>query len=101
MGLKLFIFLWISALSTPIFASIHLCNAGIQSKVCKQVKKEEDYVREIAPFPQPTAVKVTLNILDILDVNENEQTMTLFIKLRLYWIDKQLSLNKTENDIQM
>lgn len=95
--LKLHFVLWTV---TPAFAGIGLCNTGIQSKVCKQVEKEDDYVIENAPLPYPTGVKVDVNILDILNVDENEQTMTLYIKVRLYWIDKSLTVNKSENDIQ-
>lgn len=84
----------------PTWASIGLCKSGTIAKVCKLVDKLDDYIAENSPAPLPTTVKVDLQILDILDVDQDAQTITLQTKVQLVWIDNMLRVNRSDYDIE-
>ena len=85
----------LTSIST-IFGAFPRCKDGIQSKVCTT---QDEYIVENEPFPIPVQVNLTVNIIDILDVDEEAQTVTVQLKTRLNWIDDRLSVNRSENDI--
>ena len=87
---------WVSLLFTNgIFAKILLCDVNVKDKVCKNVTKSADYRADISPLPQPTIVSSTINILDVLKLDKEKQTLALKLKLRLFWNDPQLHVHKS------
>lgn len=96
-GLTTYLVIW---KITIAIASIELCKIGGQSKVCKNVDKLEDYVLESPPTPFPARVKIDIDRIDVLDVDEDGQTLQVQLKIRLYWIDRRLSVNRTKEEIE-
>ena len=52
----------------------------------------------VSPDPLPTRVNMSLNIFDIVGVNEEQQTVTLMLRVRLMWQDFQLNVIRSEED---
>ena len=76
--------MWISKLILSIFLlqdsdglkhCSNISNPGLS--VCKTV---EDYHPGAVPMPKPLHVKLTVRILNIVDLNWTENTMTLFLQ---------------------
>lgn len=63
------------------------------------INKTGDYIAENSPAPLPTHVKVNIQILDIIDVDEDAQLLTLHLKFLLNWNDLLLNVNRSEIDI--
>ena len=74
------------------------CQDSVESKVCFLVEKQEDYVPTISPKPYPAIVDISFFITDVVQVNDEKQTVTLMMKLFLSWIDTRLSVRKSQND---
>ncbi len=81
-------------------AKIFTCKNSTPSKVCKDVDNEADYVAENPPLPLPTRVDIVVNVIEILQVNKEKQTVTLKLKLSLFWVDKRLTVNRSNDDVQ-
>ena len=52
----------------------------------------------VSPDPLPTRVNMSLNIFDIVGVNEEQQTVTLMLRVRLMWQDFQLNVIRSDED---
>ena len=74
------------------------CKESVESNVCFNVEQKEDYVDSINPKPWPTEIDIGLKIRDILDVDENQQTVTLSMKAHLEWKDSRLDVNRSKDD---
>ena len=72
------------------------CNESVQSKVCFL---KEDYVPTKSPSPWPTMIDLIVKVNDINEVNEEEQTVELSLKVTLDWHDSRLSVNQSKEDI--
>ena len=75
------------------------CKQSLESKVCFLVDNINEYVPTNAPKPSPTLVDSTLNVNDIINVDEEEQTFTLLMKIILTWHDDRVSVNRSQADI--
>lgn len=93
-------FIFVTYFVNNCIASVELCNSGIQSKVCKSVATLENYIAETPPTPFPAHVNIVINIIDVNDVDEDAQTMSMQIKVTLSWKDNRLFVNRTKADIE-
>ena len=74
------------------------CDDGSDEKNCKLIVMEGNYNKNIAPFivdpdndqVQPVQVNISAEILDILKINEVEETFKLKFQLALSWYDFRL-----------
>ena len=74
------------------------CNKSVESNVCFDVEKIQDYVNSINPEPLPTEIDIGLKVRDITDVDENQQTVTLSIKADFEWKDSRLDVKRSKED---
>ena len=74
------------------------CNESVESNVCFDVEKIQDYVNSINPKPWPTYIDIGLKVWDIIDVDENQQTVTLSMKAHFKWKDIRLDVNRSKED---
>ena len=79
-------------------AKILPCKDSVKLKVCFLVDKPEDYVPTNEPGPRPFLVNTTINVNDIIAVDEEMKTITLALKIILEWYDHRISVNKSEED---
>lgn len=98
--MKVLSILFLLTFTKASIASIDLCNTGIQSKVCKLVETLDDYIAETPPTPFPALVSTVINIIDVIHVDEDEQTVTMQIRVTLSWNEYRLSVNRTQADIE-
>ena len=56
------------------------------------------FFNTVSPDPLPTRVNMSLNIFDIVGVNEEQQTVTLMLRVRLMWQDFQLNVIRSDED---
>ena len=86
------------ALILPISSLIirDCSNATNIQTVCKLVKT---YTKSYPPEPYPFILNVNINILDIVELDWTEHTMTLFIELWTWWKDPRITItdNSDEN----
>ena len=74
------------------------CEDGSDEKSCKLIVMEDNYNKNIAPFTvdpvtenvEPVQVNISSEILDILNIDEVEQTFKLKFQLALSWYDFRL-----------
>ncbi len=57
-------------------------------KICKM---SESYVNNDPPEPQPATVHPVLDIYDITEINEADQTLTIFADILISWEDPGIS----------
>ena len=76
------------------------CKDSVESYVCFNVDDIQDYVKTSNPEPLPTYVNISLKDIDVIDVDESQQTVTLLMKVRLAWQDDRLDVNRSQNDIE-
>ena len=78
---------------TKVYCKLKLCNSSETNVVCFE---NRNYQPTLEP-QMPTNVNLTFCIHDILEVNENEKTITMSFKLLLEWFDKRLSVNRSKH----
>ena len=54
----------------------------------------------VSPNPLPTKVEMSINIYDIVGVNEVQQTVTLMLRVRLMWQDFLLNVIRSDEDLE-
>ena len=91
--MKAFLILILTHLAS---CSLEFCSDGVKSQICKVGDKLQDY--KVAPKPFPALVNVTINIISILDVNEEEQTVSLQMKMKLTWSESRLKVFPKQED---
>ena len=57
-------------------------------------------IQTVSPKPLPTKVEMSLNIYDIVEVNEVQQTVTLMLKIILNWQDFLLDVIRSDEDLE-
>ena len=58
--------------------------------------KLEDYVPTQEGVPIPLLLNSTINVNDIIEVDEEMETITLSLKIILEWYDYRLSVNRSQ-----
>ena len=71
---------------------------SVESNVCFNVEQIQDYVDSINPKPWPTEINIGLKVRDIIDVDENYQTVELLMKAHLEWKDNRLDVKRSNDD---
>ena len=74
------------------------CKESVESNVCFNVEQIEDYIDSINPKPWPTEIHIGLRVRDIIDVDENQQTVTVSMKAHLEWKDNRLDVKRSKDD---
>ena len=74
------------------------CKESVESNVCFNVEQIQDYVDSINPKPWPTEINIGLKVRDIIDVDENYQTVELLMKAHLEWKDNRLDVKRSNDD---
>ena len=69
----------------------------ILQKVCS---KTQGYVAETVPEPWPNNINLTLKILDVIGIDEAQQTIKLGIYAFVLWQDGRLDLNRSMDFIE-
>ena len=81
---------------TCISAQLQHCNESTELKdVCKNVN---NYDPNMASKPWPTNVKIFMDILEIVDFDWNQNTVTIFVQFLTMWNDTRLSITNGEKD---
>ena len=74
------------------------CKDSVESYICFNVDTIQDYVHTSNPEPLPTKVNISLKDIDIIDVDESQQTVTLLMKVRMAWSDDRIDVNRSQSD---
>ena len=77
------------------------CKDSVESKVCFLVTTKDGYVPTKNPEPLPTLINVTVNINDILDVNEEKKFVTLSMRITVEWYDFKLDVKRSNEEAKM
>ncbi len=94
------LFLVITILSIKCSESdIRPCSASPTSEACYvgQGYSTSDY----ATGTIPVQVNTTILVKDVVDINENERTVTLFADFVFEWIDSRISVVQTPSDQEL
>ena len=76
-------------LSVFIECDLILCAEKVSRvQICK---KEANYRPNITPYPRLCVIKPVVDIKDILDINLEKKTITVYLYIILQWIDNSLS----------
>ena len=59
-----------------------------------------NYITTTNPDPFPTKINMTLKFYEVLDVDEDKQTITLSMKAFLEWQDYRLDVNRSKEYIE-
>lgn len=55
---------------------------------------------DVAKFPSPpTVVDTVIRVEEISEINEEKQTVTIFLEVHLIWVDRRISFNQTDGNI--
>lgn len=71
----------------------------VESIVCFLVEKIEDYISTNTPDPFQR-INISLEVKDIIEVDENRQTITILYKIILEWFDHRLDVKRSEKEIE-
>ena len=72
-----------------IKSDLILCSEKVSRvQICK---KEANYRPNITPHPRLCVIKPVVDIKDILDINVDKKTITVYLYIILQWIDNSLS----------
>ena len=88
-----------------LFNSWLMATRGEQILPCTEIiqqvcSKTQGYVAETVPEPWPNKINLTLKILDVLGIDEAEQTIKLSIYAFVHWHDMRLDLNRSMDFIE-
>lgn len=70
-----------------------------QIKHCNEIKEDKDLCRLVEKYEsneapvRPLVVRLYIDIVDVIDFNQERNTMTLFIKLWTKWNDTRITLS--------
>lgn len=80
-----------------IKAKILPCSEGLLSEVCY---KDDHYSTAVfPPGNRPVQVNMSFWFRDVVSINEEKQSITIFLNLGITWRDQRLSVNRDEGDI--
>ena len=74
------------------------CKDSVESYICFNVETIQDYVHTNNPEPLPTKVNISLKDIDVIDVDESQQTVTLLMKVRMAWNDDRIDVKRSQSD---
>lgn len=72
------------------------CDQSEQVKVCHEGKS---YVSSDFPVGSvPCPINVTMQVKDVIEINEEKHTITLFLDIFVTWTDERINVNQDDND---
>ena len=74
--------------------------AGYNQKEASLKNSNFSIIQTVSPKPLPTKVEMSLNIYDIVGVNEAQQTVTLMLRVDLMWQDFLLNVTRSDEDLE-
>ncbi len=77
------------------FCEIKPCQQSKRTRLCHV---NDSYIRTEFPEPSPCEVNITIHLKEIYKIDENMNTLSLFIRLTTQWEDKRLTLIRSERD---
>ena len=69
-------------------ANLNLCKNEDTFGLCSLTDK---YDKSYPPDPRPIYLNQTITIFDIVDFNQDDRTVTLFLQLYIFWNDTRLT----------
>ena len=88
------VFITILILFNLVNGELKLCTQTKVSSTNQLCKKMESKRPNWPPEPRPVLITPIVNIKDILDIDPNMKTLTVFIELILLWKDFEISVLK-------
>ena len=73
------------------------CTPNVTDKVCFE---GEEYIPTISPSPLPTKVDISVRFDDIINIDVEQNTVTLLIMLQLIWYDEKLYVQRSKDYIE-
>ena len=74
------------------------CNETMKGQICHI---NETYMKSEYPEPSPCKVDLFVHLKGIYDIDEEMNTISLFLRLTTLWTDKRINLYRTEEDKKM
>ena len=74
---------------------ISQCNETIKSLLCH---KNEEYLSSEYPEPSPCQVNIIMHLKDIYNVDEEKNTISLFVRISTDWKDERITLYRDADD---
>ena len=75
-------------------ASLTSCSSPVEKlQICKL---NPDYDQSFPSKPWPMIVNNSVRVLDIVEFNADENTMTIFVQLMAWWEDPHLTLKSND-----
>ena len=59
----------------------------------------ETYMKSEYPEPSPCKVDLSVHLKGIYDIDEDMNTISLFLRLTTLWTDKRINLNQDEKNM--
>ena len=86
-----FIFLFVTSIACK---DLELCKDVEDEILCKL---NEDYRLDYPPDPWPAKIQPVVRINEVIEVNENKQSLTILMKVIQEWIDPTLNVKNPQN----
>ncbi len=93
-------FLIFFTIKSLVEADIQTCNDGPLSVVCKNVSEIDNYLDTEAIRPWPISVRITTNVLGIVNIDKEKQTAALKLKTIYEWKDDRLAVIRSEDHLK-
>ena len=74
------------------------CNETVKGQICHV---NETYRKSEYPQPSPCHVDLSVHLKRIFDIDEERNTISLFLRLTTKWTDERINLYRTEDDKNM
>ena len=72
------------------------CNETMKGQICHI---NETYMKSEYPVPSPCIVDLSVHLKGIYDIDEDMNTISLFLRLTTLWTDKRINLNQDEKNM--
>ena len=78
--------------------NVKQCNETVKGQICHV---NETYRKSEYPQPSPCHVDLSVHLKGIFDIDEEMNTISLFLRLTTKWTDERINLYRTEDDKNM
>ena len=80
-----------------IEAKLDSCEDSLENEICYG---QVPYSPSVNPEPLPNIINITMNVNDVIEVNEEDQTVKLMLKLILEWYDPRISVKRSQEYVE-
>ena len=81
-------------------AQLGSCSSTDSKSLPRLCKNQGNYIASEFPEPSPCQVRSTIQLKQLLSVNEEAETITIFIKFRSNWIDQRVGIRRSAENIE-